>query len=105
MISDDVKLIIITDKEKMLLYIKLEEIIAIITLCIFALGSLSHKMIGLETLVPIQIIYLTHLLNNNVTPIYSMLSFFADSAFNILHSSNHLSNIATGNPSTYSEEN
>ena len=71
----------------------------------FALGSLSHKMIGLETLAPIQIIYLTHLLSSDVTPIYSMLSFFANSAFNLLHSDNHLSNIATGNPSTYSEEN
>jgi hypothetical protein len=62
-------------------------------------------MIGLETLVPIQIIYLTHLLNSDVTPIYSMLGFFANSAFNLLHSENHLSNIAAGNPSTYSEEN
>lgn len=71
----------------------------------FVLGSFTHKMIGLETLVPIQIIYLTHLLNNDVTPIYSLLSFFANSAFNLLHSENHLSNIAAGNPSTYSEEN
>lgn len=71
----------------------------------FAVGSLTHKMIGLETLVPIQIIYLTHLLNNNVTPIYSMLSFFANSVFNLLHSENHFSSIAAGNPSTYSEEN
>ena len=62
-------------------------------------------MIGLETLVPIQIIYLTHLLNSDVTPIYSILGFFANSAFNLLHSQNHLSNIAAGNPSTYSEEN
>jgi hypothetical protein len=34
-----------------------------------------------------------------------MLSFFANSAFNLLHSENHLSNIATGNPATFSEDN
>lgn len=84
---------------------KLYEILAIATLCVFALGSLSHKMIGLETLVPIQLIYLTHLLNSSVTPVYKLLSFFANSAFNLLHSENHFSNIAAGNPATFSEEN
>lgn len=84
---------------------KLYEILAIATICVFALGSLIHKMIGLETLVPIQLIYLTHLLNGGATPVYSLLSFLANSAFNLLHSENYLSNIAAGSPATFSEEN
>lgn len=58
-----------------------------VTLCavlIFLASLRFHKMIGLETILPFQIIYFVFLLNSDKTQLFSLFSYYSGSALNFL---------------------
>lgn len=67
--------------------------ITLIAWGVFVLSLLTHKMIGVELLHSFQVIYFTHLINNDYTPPFSILAQLANSGLNALFSSNQSSNI------------
>lgn len=63
MISDDSKLIFIKDLKKIQLFGDILSAISILLVFAFIVSSLVNKMMGLETILPVQIVYLVHLIN------------------------------------------
>ena len=57
--------------------------ISLLLIIVFLLSMFVHKMIGVELLYPIQVIYLVHLTNSNYTTLYSLLKFISLSSWNL----------------------
>lgn len=56
--------------------------ISLVLIMVFFVSMFVHKMIGVELLYPIQIIYLVHLTNSDYTTLYSLLKFISLASWN-----------------------
>jgi hypothetical protein len=63
-------------------------VLCFFVLFLFAVGSLAHKMIGVEILHAFQTIFLLQALSNNITPVFGLLRYLSLSAGNFLFLSN-----------------
>lgn len=95
MTSNGVKLVLTKDRAKMLMCKVSIEAISLVTVILFFLASLTHKMTGVEMIHSFQVIYLVHLLNSDYTQLYSLLRLFSFSAFDLLMVKDNLSGIAS----------
>ena len=66
----------------MQLFSKILRYLSLGVVCLFGVSIFFHQMIGAEIIVPFQIIYLSHLVENNYTPVFSIFGYLANSAFN-----------------------
>ena len=67
------KLIVVNNYDKMALLINFVTILSFVVLFLFVVGSLSHKMIGVEIIHSFQLIFLLQALSNNFTPVFGLL--------------------------------
>lgn len=74
--------------EKMQLFAKILRYVSLGVVGLFGISLFVHQMIGVEIIVPFQIIYLSHLVENNYTPVFSIFGYLANSAFNFQFYSN-----------------
>lgn len=74
--------------EKMQLFAKILRYMSLGVVGLFGISLFVHQMIGVEIIVPFQIIYLSHLVENNYTPVFSIFGYLANSAFNFQFYSN-----------------
>jgi hypothetical protein len=73
MTSNGDKLIVVRNYSTMVTLVNIMTIISFFALFLFAAGSLTHKMIGVETLHTFQIIFLLQMLNKNSTPVFGLM--------------------------------
>jgi hypothetical protein len=95
MVSHGDKLIIVNNYGKCAILINVMIVLSFVVLFLFVVGSLSHKMIGIEILHAFQAIFLFQALGNNFTPIFGLLRYFSLVAGNFLFLSNAQTNIYT----------
>jgi hypothetical protein len=93
MVSNGDKLIIVNDYGKCEILIIFMKVLCFVLLFLFAVGSFTHKMIGVEILHAFQIIFLLQALSNNITPVFGLLRYFSIVAGNFLFLSNYETNI------------
>jgi len=87
------KLLVVNNSGSMNLLVKILTIISFAALIIFMIGSISHKMIGVETLHSFQLIFLLQALTNNYTPTFGLLKCLSIVSGNFLFISNDKINI------------
>jgi len=87
------KLLVVNNSEIMNLLVKILTIISFAALIVFMIGSISHKMIGVETLHSFQLIFLLQALTNNYTPTFGLLKCLSMVLGNFLFISNDKINI------------
>jgi len=87
------KLIVVNDYGKVAALINVMTILSFIVLFLFAAGSLSHKMIGVEILHSFQTISVLQALSNNSTPVFGLLRYLSMVSGNFLFLSNAQLNI------------
>lgn len=63
------------------------------TLAVFAASTFVHKMIGIELIFPLQIVYLVHLVNNNYSQSFSLLKYLGFASWNLEGVSKNMVNI------------
>jgi len=78
------KLIVVNNYDKMALLINFVTILSFVVLFLFVVGSLSHKMIGVEILHSFQLIFLLQALSNNFTPVFGLLKYLSIVSCNFL---------------------
>ena len=64
-------------------------------LVLFVVSGFVHKMIGLELLQNIQIIYFVHIINNKYTSPFSVFMFLANLGYNFKFTQNFNANISS----------
>lgn len=57
--------------------------LSFLLILVYLVSMFVHKMIGVELLYPIQVIYLVHLANSNYTTLYSLLKYLSLSSWNL----------------------
>jgi hypothetical protein len=97
MVSNGDKLIVVKDYEKCALLINLMTVISFAVLFLFVVGSLSHKMIGVEILHAFQTISLLQALSSICTPVFGLLKNINFVAGNFLFFSNSQAHIYNSN--------
>lgn len=70
-------------------------VLSILAILVFASSLFVHKMIGVELILPFQIVYLVHLVNNQYTQEYGLLKYIAYTSWNFLDISEGSTTIAT----------
>jgi hypothetical protein len=93
MVSNGDKLIIVNNYDKCALLINLMTVLSFVVLFLFFVGSLTHKMIGVEILHAFQAIFLFQALSTNFTPVFGLLRYFSLVTGNFLFLSNVQTNI------------
>ena len=83
-ISTNGTMTFLRNAEQMQLFSKILRYLSLGVVAIFCLSIVFHQMIGVETIVPFQIIYLSHLVESNYTPVFGIFGYLANSAFNFL---------------------
>ena len=84
MISDGDKLIVVNDYGKIIILINFTTVLSFVVLFLLVIGSLSHKMIGVEILHSFQLIFLLQALSNNSTPVFGLLRYLSIVSGNFL---------------------
>jgi hypothetical protein len=84
MVSNGDKLILVNNYDKCALLINLMTVLSFAVLFLFVVGSLTHKMIGVEILHAFQAIFLFQALSTNFTPVFGLLRYFSLVAGNFL---------------------
>lgn len=67
--------------------------ISMVALAVFAASTFVHKMIGVELIFPLQIVYLVHLVNINYSQSFSLLKYIGLSSWNLQSVSKSTANI------------
>ena len=57
--------------------------ISVLALVVFAASTFVHKMIGIELVFPLQIIYFVHMVNSNYSQSFSLLKYLGFSSWNL----------------------
>lgn len=92
--------LLVSDKVDLLLLVK--KMIAgksIAAFPTFVLSWFVHKMIGIELVFPLQIVYFTHLINRHYSPEYGLLRYLGFTSWNLFSVTDGTTNIdsARGN--------
>lgn len=74
-LTDDLEIL---EKCKLLL-----TIVSVIALAVFAVSTFVHKMIGVELIFPLQIVYLVHMVNRNYSQSFSLLKYLGFASWNL----------------------
>lgn len=93
MISGGDKLVIFGDYKNEQIMRNFLTIAPIIILALFCLSLLGHKMIGIETLHPIQMIYLVHSLDSNFSLPFALFKYLTYVTLNFGYLTNQNKNI------------
>lgn len=57
--------------------------VSVFAIAVFAASTFVHKMIGVELIFPLQIVYLVHLVNSNYSQSFSLLKYFGFASWNL----------------------
>ena len=67
--------------------------VTLFALAVFAASTFVHKMIGVELIFPLQIVYLVHLVNSNYSQSFGLLKYFGFASWNLQNVSKNTANI------------
>lgn len=67
--------------------------VTLFALAVFAASTFVHKMIGVELIFPLQVIYFVHLVNNNYTQSFGLLKYLGFASWNLQYGSKITANI------------
>lgn len=93
MVSSGEKLILTGDIEMIVFCKTLLTGVSVLVLFVFAASTFVHKMIGVELVFPLQIVYLVHLVNTNYSQSFGLLKYFGFSSWNLLSIKESTANI------------
>lgn len=77
------KLILTSDVSTLALCKMLLTGVSVLVIVVFALSTLLHKMIGVELIFPLQIVYLVHMINTNYSQSFGLLKYFGFASWNL----------------------
>ena len=93
MTSNGAKLVVFGDLAFLALCKALFSLLSIVFLAAFVGSVFVHKMIGVELLYPVQLVYVLHLIDSDYTQIFGLLKFLAPTSWNMFSFSKASSNI------------
>lgn len=77
------KLILTSDVSTLALCKMLLTGVSVLVIVVFAVSTFVHKMIGVELIFPLQIIYLVHMVNSNYSQSFGLLKYFGFASWNL----------------------
>lgn len=84
MISNGAKLILTGDIGLIKLCKMLLTGVSVLAIVVFAASTFVHKMIGVELVFPLQIVYLVHLVNSNYSQPFGLLKYIGFASWNLM---------------------
>ena len=77
------KLIITGDIEMIMLCKMLLTGVSVLAIAVFAVSTFVHKMIGVELVFPLQVVYLVHMVNSNYSQSFGLLKYLGFASWNL----------------------
>lgn len=77
------KLILTSDVSTLALCKMLLTGVSVLVIVVFAASTFLHKMIGIELIFPLQIVYLVHMINSNYSQSFGLLKYFGFTSWNL----------------------
>lgn len=57
--------------------------VSVLAILVFAVSTFVHKMIGVELVFPLQMVYFVHMVNNNYSQSFGLLKYLGFASWNL----------------------
>ena len=91
--TSGVKLVLSDDIATLVFCKKLLTGVSMFALAVFAVSTFVHKMIGVELIFPLQIVYFVHMVNSNYSQSFGLLKYLGFASWNLQSISESTANI------------